>query len=95
MNTEHIYLCIVSNEDGEKIAEYISARVPSVGEIISLSYLDTHGKFEVLEVTHKAVMEDYQVVSLKVRPVEPNEKPLGTSRTWATRSLRAFFQAEQ
>jgi len=79
---EHIYLFIVSNEAGEKIAEYIAARVPNLGEIITLSYLDAQGRFEVLEVIPKAVMQDYEVVSLKVRPVEPDDKSTGNWLRW-------------
>ena len=94
MSTQPIYLFIVSNEDGGKIAEYIAARVPNVAEIITLSYLDTQGKFEVLEVTPKAVMQDYEVISLKVKPVQPNDKPLGNWLSWGAKSLKVLFQAE-
>ena len=89
VSTQHIYLFIVSNKAGEKIAEYIGARVPNVGEIITLSYLDAHGKFEVLEVTPKAVMEDYEVVSLKVRPIEP-ENPRGNQLSWEGKSVSSL-----
>jgi hypothetical protein len=36
-----IYVCIFVNEEGEKLTEKVTARVPKVGEIIRISYVDT------------------------------------------------------
>jgi hypothetical protein len=87
VSKQQIYLWIVRDDAGEKLAEQVAARVPDIGEIIALSYLDTHGRFEVLEVTLKATMPDFQVVLLKVKPEQQSHHPADVLFTWGTLTL--------
>jgi len=95
VSKERIYLCIARRESGEKLAEYVVARAPNVGEIIRISYLDAQGKFEVLEVTPKALTQDYQVVLLIVRPVEPDDKPPEGWVSLASQLLSRLFNEKE
>ncbi len=74
MPTETIYLCIFRNQQGEKIAVKVSARVPRVGEILSISYLDAQGNFQIVREIQRTVNTEYEVVALEVKPAE-TEKP--------------------
>ena len=92
MSQKEIYLCIARTETGEKLAEYVAARVPDIGEIITLSYLDAQGKFLVLDVVHRSSLEDYKIVTLKVKPVDPIDKPSGGSISLGRQVLRMMFK---
>ena len=85
MTTDRIYLCIFRDERGEKIAENVTARIPKVGEIISLSYLDAQGKFEVLQVNELMSLVEYELVALKVRPVTPHDAQSRKKPSWITK----------
>lgn len=94
MSKEEIYLCIARRETGEKLAEYVAGRVPNVGQIISLSYLDMQGKFLVLDVVQQLLLKDYGLVTLKVKSVDPAYKSPGGWAPWGTQALRFLFKAE-
>ncbi len=74
MPTETIYLCIFRNQQGEKIAVKVSARVPRLGEIVSISYLDAQGNFQIVREIQRTVNAEYEVVALEVKHAE-TEKP--------------------
>ena len=88
MSPKEIYLCIARTENGEKLAEYVAARAPDIGEIISLTYLDAQGKFLVLDVISGRSLKDYKIVTLKVKPLQPIDNSPGGSIFVGSQILR-------
>jgi hypothetical protein len=92
MSTEIIYLCIYRTEHGEKIAEKVSSRIPEVGEIISISYLDAQGNFEVMKIGQRTILDGYELVSVQVRPLNPNISVHRLSK--GIRSIHTLLQSK-
>jgi hypothetical protein len=90
VSTEIIYLCIYRTEHGEKIAEKVSSRIPEVGEIISISYLDAQGNFEVLNIGQRTILDGYELVSVQVRPLHPRQ-----SRNRLSKGIRSIYTLPQ
>lgn len=67
------YHHIVRDRKGQKIAEYISKKMHTVGEVISISYLETQGDYEILDVVPVRQVEELLTVTVIVKPVEPQK----------------------
>jgi len=93
LTQEIFYLCIFRNEQGEKLGEKVTARVPIVGEIIRITYVDTSGEFEVLKEVQRKTLPDYETVTLQVRRVIPKE-PGNSSISKGLKLLYMLFQTQ-
>lgn len=89
MPTETIYVLVFRDRYGEKIAEKVTVRVPGIGEIIAINYLDAQGDFEVVREIRRAPKTEYEIVSLEVKPVDHNHH--GSSLSWENKINLLFF----